>query len=266
MAESEPISNWFRFKAAAVRIGQKRVAALRDEAQDTGTGTDNASDARAHIRALIRSGALDADGRLPTERALCARFDISRRAVRRALDALEAEGLVWRRQGKGTFVGAPPDPGGDLAAMIAPDTDPLSVMEARLALEPELAALAARRATGEDVARMRAMAERASQATDADAAELWDGSLHRMIARLAGNPILRAAFTLVNEVRQQQRWQQERQMARSPALVSQYTEQHGRLIDAIDARDENAARDAMRAHLIALRHNLKRMRGTDGTQ
>ena len=139
-------------------------------------------------------------------------------------------------------------------------------MEARLALEPELAALAARRATGEDVARMRAMAERASQATDADAAELWDGSLHRMIARLAGNPILRAAFTLVNEVRQQQRWQQERQMARSPSLVSQYNAQHGRLIDAIDARDEDAARDAMRAHLIALKHNLKRMRGTDGTQ
>lgn len=249
-----------------VHFGEERMDPLRDEAQGPGTGIDNASVALAHIRALIRSGALDAGGRLPTERALCARFDISRRAVRRALDALEAEGLVWRRQGKGTFVGTPPDPGGNLAAMIAPDTDPLSVMEARLALEPELAALAARRATGEDVARMRAMAERASQATDADAAELWDGSLHRTIARLAGNPILRAAFTLVNEVRQQQRWQQERQMARSPELVAKYDAQHGRLIDAIDARDEDGAREAMRAHLMELKDNLGRIRSTEGMQ
>jgi GntR family transcriptional repressor for pyruvate dehydrogenase complex len=161
-------------------------------------------------------------------------------------------------------VGQPPDPNGHLAAKIAPDTDPLSVMEARLALEPELAALAARRATGEDVARMRALADRASHAQDADAAELWDGSLHRMIARLAGNPILNTAFTLINEVRQEQRWQQEREQARSPALVAEYDRQHGRIIDAIDARDEDAARTAMRAHLSALKENLERLRSKEG--
>jgi GntR family transcriptional repressor for pyruvate dehydrogenase complex len=212
---------------------------------------------------MIRLGEVEADGKLPTERDLCARFGVSRRAVRRALDALETEGLVWRRQGKGTFVGQPPDPNGHLAAIIAPDTDPLSVMEARLALEPELAALAARRATAEDVARMRALAERACQAQDADAAELWDGSLHRMITRIAGNPILSAAFALINEVRQEQRWQHERQRARSADLVAEYHRQHGRIIDAIDARDEDAARAAMRAHLMALKANLERVRVKD---
>lgn len=234
---------------------------MRDDLSQPETGTDNASVARTHIREMIRLGALEAEGKLPTERELCARFGISRRSVRRALDALEAEGLVWRRQGKGTFAGQPPDPNGHLAARIAPDADPLSVMEARLALEPELAALAARRATGEDVARMRALAERAGHAQDADDAELWDGSLHRMIARIAGNPILTAAFTLMNEVRQQQRWQQERAQARSPELVAEYDRQHGRIIDAIDARDEAGARAAMQAHLVALKANLERARG-----
>lgn len=236
---------------------------MRDELPDTGMIPDNASVARTRIREMIRQGDLAADGQLPTERELCARFGISRRSVRRALDALEAEGLVWRRQGKGTFAGQPPDPNGHLAARIAPDTDPLSVMEARLALEPELAALAARRATGEDVARLRTLSERTGQAQDADAAELWDGSLHRMIAKIAGNPILATAFTLINEVRQEQRWQQERQQARSPELVAEYSRQHERIIDAIHARDEDAARAAMRAHLVALKSNLEKLRGTE---
>ncbi len=225
--------------------------------RDTATLTDNASAARAKIRELIRNGEVAPDGRLPTERDLSDRFGISRRAVRRALDALETEGLVWRRQGKGTFAGEPPDPSGPLAAMLAPDADPVSVMEARMALEPELAALAARRATAEDVARMRELADRTAKTTDADAAELWDGSLHRLIARIAGNPVLRAAFALLNEVRSEQRWQRERQIARSSGLVAEYDRQHQKIIAAIDARDENAARNAMREHLQALTDNLE---------
>jgi GntR family transcriptional repressor for pyruvate dehydrogenase complex len=229
------------------------------------TQTDNASAARARIRDLIRAGEVEADGKLPTERDLSFRFGISRRAVRRALDALEAEGLVWRKQGKGTFVGEPPSPNEQLAAKIAPEADPVSVMEARLALEPELAALAARRATAEDVARMRELADRTAQAEDADGAELWDGSLHRLIARIAGNPILSAAFALLNEVRSEQRWQAERLRARSPDLVAEYDAQHLRIIAAIHARDEEAARAAMRDHLMALTSNLERARKMEPT-
>jgi len=229
----------------------------------TSTQTDNASAARARIRELIRAGDVAADGKLPTERDLSEQFGISRRAVRRALDALEAEGLVWRKQGKGTFVGEPPSPNGQLAAMIAPEADPVSVMEARLALEPELAALAARRATAEDVGRMRELADRTLNATDADAAELWDGSLHRLIARIAANPILTAAFALLNEVRSEQRWQQERHSARSPGLIGEYDAQHQRIIAAINARDEEAARAAMREHLISVTSNLERARALE---
>ena len=94
-----------------------------------------------------------------------------------------------------------------------------------------------------------ALAECAAQAGDADGAELWDGALHRHIADIAGNPILRAGFTLSNALRQQQRWQHERQMARSAERVAQYARQHAAIIAAIQARDAAAARVAMQAHL-----------------
>lgn len=218
---------------------------------------DNASEVLGLLRRLIEDGEVGSDGRLPTERDLSLRFGVGRRALRTALDALEAEGLIWRRQGKGTFIGQPPDPKGRLAAEISNEADPISVMEARLCIEPELAALCAKRASGEDIARLRVLAQRTSEAPDAEGAELWDGSLHRLIARVAGNPILLTAFSLLDEVRSNARWQDERERARSPELKRLYTSQHTLLVDAIAARDENVARAAMRTHLETLSLNLE---------
>ncbi|SFN49249.1 transcriptional regulator, GntR family [Roseovarius lutimaris] len=222
--------------------------------------SENASKVLAQVRQLIEAGGLDAEGKLPTERELAAKLNVGRRALRRALDALEAEGLIWRRQGKGTFVGQPPDPAGQLAAQISGEVDPLSVMEARLCVEPELAALCAERATPQDVARMRRLMEHTLNARDAEAAELWDGSLHRLIARVAGNPILLTAFALVDEVRSNQQWQDERDRARSPDLQAHYGRQHTAIVDAIAARDAKAARRAMRQHLRHLAGALKKLR------
>ncbi len=209
------------------------------------------------IRSLIDTGQLPADGRLPTERELAAELGCGRRTVRRAFDALEAEGLVWRRQGKGTFVGQPPDPAGVLAAEVAPDADPLAVMEARLCIEPGLAELCARRATAEDVERLRKLAQRASHPMDADTAELWDGALHRAIARIAGNRVLLTAFTLLDEVRLGADWQEKRHRARTPETMTLYDAQHRRIVDAIERRDGPAAYAAMREHLTALSDNLR---------
>ena len=221
----------------------------------------NASEVLARLRGLIEAGDVGPDGRLPTERDLSDRFGVGRRVLRNALDALEMEGLIWRKQGKGTFIGQPPDPNGQLAAQISDDADPASVMEARLCIEPELAALCAKRATRQDVVRLRGLAQRTSDAADADGAELWDGSLHRLIARVAGNPILLTAFSLVDEVRANAKWQEEREKARSPELIRLYNSQHTLIVDAIDAGNEAMARSAMRTHLETLALNLEESRG-----
>ena len=222
------------------------------------TSTDNTTLALARIRRMIDSGEVPHEGRLPTERELSAMLGVGRHVVRRAMEVLEAEGLVWRQQGKGTFVGQPPQIITGLAAEIAGEVDALAVMEARLGIEPQLAALCARRATAEDVDRLRLLARRIGSSSDRDSTELWDGAMHRLIARIAGNPLLSVAFGLVDEVRGSADWQRKRDHARSPSLLKLYDAQHVAIIDAIDRRDAKAARQAMTDHLQSLTDNLRK--------
>jgi GntR family transcriptional repressor for pyruvate dehydrogenase complex len=223
---------------------------------------ENSSLVLARLRRMIDAGETGPDGRLPTERELADMFSVGRRAVRRAIEALEAEGLLWRRQGKGTFIGWRPDPTGVLAAEIAGETDPADVMEARLCVEPALAALCARRARPDDIRRMRHLAERTAATGDPDAAELWDGALHHLIAQTAGNRLLMTAFALLDEVRTGEHWRELREKARSPETKKLYQRQHNALIDAIEAGDAAGAEDAMRAHLTALAERLDHVEDT----
>ncbi|MDC1198810.1 FCD domain-containing protein [bacterium] len=222
---------------------------------------ENSSLVLAQLRRMIDAGETGQDGRLPTERELSAMFSVGRRAVRRAVEVLEAEGLLWRRQGKGTFIGQPPDPTGALAAQIAGETAPADVMEARLCIEPALASLCARRARPEDVQRMRRLAARTFATADPDATELWDGALHHLIALTAGNRLLMTAFSMLDEVRTGEHWRELRERARSPRTKTLYDNQHHAIIDAIEAGDAAGAEAAMRTHLIALAERLEHAGG-----
>lgn len=206
-------------------------------------------DVRGHVIALLKSGRLGPAGRLPTERGLCEATGAGRRLVRKALASLEAEGLIWRHQGKGTFAGQPETPIGALAAEIGRDAAPIEVMEARLCIEPELAALCAVRAETGEIARMRVLAQHSYEAEENDMIELWDSALHRLIAKAARNAPLQAAFALLDEIRGSARWQALRAQARSDLSLQETRVQHMAVIDAIARRDAAAARIAMRTHL-----------------
>ena len=217
---------------------------------------DDALVAERALRAMIEGGHLPSDGRLPAERELAAELQVGRRAVRRAIEALERGGVIWRRQGKGTFAGQAPDPAAIMAAHAAPDVDPMTVMQARALIEPGLARLAASRATPEDSERLRRLADRTVASEDAGQAELWDGALHRCIARIAGNPILLTTFGFLDEVRRGAGWQADRHRARSPETMADYDAQHRAIVRAVAAGDGDAAEDAMRGHLAAVAARL----------
>lgn len=205
---------------------------------------------RAYLMGLIKSGRLGPDGRLPTERELCEATGAGRRMVRRALASLEAEGLVWRRQGKGTFAGQPVEPIEALAAELSTCCKPMEVMEARLCIEPELAAFCARRALPDEIKRMRILSQRRFEAGDNESIELWDSALHRLIAKSARNRPLLTSFAMLDETRAAPDWQGVRARARSDLSLRETEAQHERIIDAIEAGNAEEARAAMRDHLM----------------
>ncbi|MEX2695901.1 FadR/GntR family transcriptional regulator [Rhizobium mongolense] len=216
------------------------------------------------LRTLLRSDGLYADGKLPTERALSQTFGVSRRAVRRALEVLEAEGLIWRRQGSGTFAGRRPDGWSEHVGSIVAGTDLMEVMEVRLRIEPQLAQLAAMRAKAADIERMYELVKKIYESTDADGRELWDGALHRQIAQCAGNQLFLAIFDVINRVRQDEAWQTIRERARSASKTRTVTySQHTAIVEAIAARDPAKAGEAMRQHLLTLQESLIRITSLD---
>ncbi len=226
--------------------------------------SENSSRALAVLRERL-AVLHDGDGRLPPERDLAAELGISRRALRRALEVLEAEGLIWRQQGKGTFVGNRPSVAGDLARDLAGRTNPVEVFEVRLHVEPTLARHAALRATQHDIAHMRRLNERIRAADDDDSRELWDEALHRQIAQSARNALFLGVHEIVDEVRRDEAWRSLRVRARNDAARATYVAQHDAIIDAIAARDPAAAAAAMSTHIRTLSHNILPLAGTEVT-
>jgi len=216
----------------------------------------NSSLALERLRSIVDGLERDGARQLPTERELAELIGVGRRAVRRALEVLEAEGRIWRRQGAGTFIGAEPHHPERHLKKLPEMTNMLEVMEVRLRLEPALAQLAALRATAADVDWMRTLAAKVAAADDTDGRELWDSALHRAIAAVAGNTLFLALFDVVDRVRQDETWRHVREALRTQESVAHYTCQHDEVLDAIERRDPQAAERAMREHLMDLQQRL----------
>src|SRR5262249_45185423 len=206
------------------------------------------------LSAEIRNGRLEPGSRLPTEQALMTGLGVSRTVVREAISALRSEGLVVTRQGSGAFVAAdgsrvPFRIDADRSGSVA---DVLKVMELRLAIEVEAAALAAERASAQQVVRI----ERALSAIDraiarGEGAVKEDFDFHRSIANVTGNSHFAQFLEFLGRYvipRQSIRLSQ-----RSPAEQKRYLQmiqkEHRRIAGAIKARDPRRARRTMRVHL-----------------
>lgn len=215
------------------------------------------------LGARIRDERYPAGARLPTEAEIVAEFGVSRTVVREALSKLQASGLVQTRHGIGTFVVGL----GDAAPFrVAPEQlatlqDVIAVLELRIAVETEAAALAAQRRDAAQLARMR-------EALDAFAVAVEEGrdaigpdfQFHQEIARATGNARfvdLMSALGTGAIPRARLRGAVERSEEQK-AYLKRVNVEHESILDAIAAGDAEAARAAMRTHLANSRERRRR--------
>lgn len=204
----------------------------------------------ASLRTAVETGEgeLVKDGRLPTERELMEIFGVARRTVRNALDTLQQQGLVFRRQGQGTFI-RPTSPSASRVESLANRTSPFEIMEVRREIEPALARLSALRATPSDIDQLKRFAERGGMTGNSQDYERWDSAFHAKIAESARNDLFLGVFQLIQAVRVEQKWTGLRAQVFTSGLRDILVGHHMGIIDAIAGRDPDKAADAMRFHL-----------------
>ncbi|WP_156417992.1 FadR/GntR family transcriptional regulator [Aureimonas sp. AU4] len=220
---------------------------------DAASGTERSGIERELRRRIEADGF--PGGRLPPERVLAEELGVGRRALREALSVLEGEGRIWRRQGLGTFAGAPPapvEPQMPRADALGRLASPVAVMEARLAVEPVAARLAAMRATQPQLDQLARAAGRTFGARSAQDYEDLDSHFHRTIAEVAGNVLLLSMLDLLSRVRREARWGQMRAASFSPGRLERLGAEHTAILEAITDRDPARAEAEMRRHLRAV--------------
>lgn len=189
--------------------------------------------------------------RIPSESDLCAEFGVSRTVVREAVASLRADGVLKSRQGIGVFVDDAPrlqpfeiSPLPDAAVQ-----EILQILELRLSVELEAAAMAAERRSDEQLAEIGDALARLS-AEGAGQSGPMDFEFHLAIARATNNPYFEKFLTFLGpQIIPRLRVNAIGGKARTGAYNDKLQDEHRAILDAIEAQDPAAARDAMRRHL-----------------
>jgi DNA-binding FadR family transcriptional regulator len=220
------------------------------------------------------------DSRMPPERTLALELGVGRRSLRRALDILEQEGHISRHQGRGTFVSRQRDGNGngnhsgafiaaglaaggerlsldaiaDAAAGSAFDrildhTNPLEVIEVRLAIEPVMARLAAFRASQAEINKLQHLVDETRAAADTASYQEADARFHRTIAEVARNSLFLAVFDTLQSSQRNIGWQRLGENANCYKRQSVYADFHRDIAAAIAARQGDQAQELMHQHL-----------------
>jgi DNA-binding FadR family transcriptional regulator len=215
-----------------------------------------------HLLHDITEGFYPAGSRLPPEPVLAEQAGVSRLTLREAVKSLGRRGVVRVEQGRGTFVNPtsewlPLDPQ-LLATLVRRDRGLASQLtEVRRIVEVGAAALAARRRTADDLARMRValeVAEVALKEADVAAFSAADLDFHQAMLGAVGNHFVPALLVPVDAALREIRLQTSRDVtAARRALIM-----HRRVFDAIRSRSSKAASDAMARHLDETRRHIDR--------
>ncbi len=201
-----------------------------------------------------RQRASSGNRRLPPERKLAEMLGVSRTVVREATKRLELQGLLQVRHGIGIEIvdrlHAPLS--GSLTLLLPKRKDRLrQLTEVRIIIEPELARLAAERATDADVLLLRAHHQRLADATERDEAILADMEFHRAIARASRNEVAMLVLHSLSDLLQDSLAEGYDRVTPKTAVT-----QHAEILEAIAERAPEKAAKTMLKHLLTARSDL----------
>lgn len=215
------------------------------------------------IEDSVLNGTLKPGDQLPAERELAQRLGVSRTAVREAVKALREKGLVEAYSGRGTFITDGTSQAArqsfDLMIKIGQQEGAPHLAELRLILEPGIAALAAVRAKEEDLAAMReavAVMDRAQD--DPEAYIEADLDFHLALAETVANPLILSLIDSIVGLLREQRMK----IFNVEGGPQRGQIHHKRIFEAMERRDAEMARNAMRAHLEQVREDSKATPGS----
>ncbi|CAG4882741.1 conserved protein of unknown function [Georgfuchsia toluolica] len=211
---------------------------------------------RDYLINAIKERAFGAGERVPTERQLAEQLGVSRAVTRRALAEVEADGLILRQVGRGTFVRPSPDV--SVAILELDGTiSPAEYIEARLRFEPELPWMIVTNATSADFERMEDCLKRGEKATTPDEFEIWDAAFHLMVAQATHNKMATHMYSMLHATRHEQAmWGTLRQRKRTPDEHIIFRQEHQEIFAALKRRDAERARELMIQHIRVTRRRL----------
>jgi DNA-binding FadR family transcriptional regulator len=207
------------------------------------------------IKALINKGTFPPGSRLPGERELAERFDVSRVTIREAEIALQALGYISIKTGSGVYV---LDPAGNDQQGL-PNVSAFELTEARLIFESEAAALAARHISDDDLDRLEELLETmlANGQQDQKIPLQADREFHVTIAAASGNAAVKHVIETLWRLRGE--LPEVRDVHASICAVEDKDDlhrEHAQVLDALRARDHAAARQAMQEHFRSLLESM----------
>jgi GntR family transcriptional regulator, transcriptional repressor for pyruvate dehydrogenase complex len=209
------------------------------------------------IQRSIKSGAYAVDERLPTEHALAAEFQVSRPVIRDALQRLRDQGLIYSRRGAGSFVREQgirqPLGFGQMENL----SDLQHCYDFRLTIEPQAAAMAAKRRTPEALQKIKTALSLLRDATNRQAHRAdADFMFHLSIAQASTNPYFATAMQALEEHIAVGMRLHGLSLRRTSDGLAHVLVEHAAIYDAIGNGDAELAHGLMQTHLSGSRDRL----------
>ena len=210
-----------------------------------------AAEIEGSLRKRIAAGEWSATGRLQAERELAAQYGVARNTVRRAVEAIAHNGTIQRHVGRGTFVNGGATELADIVQRVT-GVSPADLMTARLIVEPQAAAIAAKNASSSDLLAIAEANQRANDAHQNDEFEHWDTQFHQRIFAATRNELLVSVHDILQVIRSRNAWIELKRKAFSENRRRDYCTHHGEIVAALGNRDAEGAAQAMRLHIEAI--------------